>query len=177
MIPILSKITPILGKALATPLAKSAKEVIAKAILNKLDVSDDELSRALETLSPEQIASLKEAELAFNERMAQLGVDLEALAVDDRKDARKMAIKTGDYTPRIIAWAVISCWLTVQVLLFYTEIPPVNEDFLLRTLGTLDAAVTMVLAFYFGSSSGSDSKNKTIERLAGFNRPIEDQAV
>ena len=44
---------------------------------------DDELSKALETLSPEQIASLKEAELAFNERMAQLGVDLEALAVDD----------------------------------------------------------------------------------------------
>lgn len=177
MISILSKITPILGKALATPLAKSAKEVIARAILNKLDASDDELSKALETLSPEQIASLKEAELAFNERMAQLGVDLEALAVDDRKDARKMAIKTGDYTPRIIAWAVISCWLTVQVLLFYTEIPPVNEDFLLRTLGTLDAAVTMVLAFYFGSSSGSDSKNKTIERLAGFNRPIEDQTV
>jgi hypothetical protein len=54
----------------------------------------------------------------------------------------------------------------VQVLLFFVVIPEVNEDFLLRTLGTLDAAVTMVLAFYFGSSSGSDSKNKTIERLA-----------
>lgn len=166
MISILSKITPVLAKALGTPLAKSAKEVVAKAILDKLNVPDAELSKALESLTPEQIATLKQAEMDFNERMAQMGVDLEALAVDDRKDARKMAIETKDITPKVIAWVVLLGWVSVQILLFFVVIPSVNEDFLLRTLGTLDAAVTMVLAFYFGSSSGSDSKNRTIERLA-----------
>jgi protein-S-isoprenylcysteine O-methyltransferase Ste14 len=84
--------------------------------------------------------------------MKSLDIDLERIAASDRDSARQMAIQTHDWTPRILAVVVICAWVFIQWHLLNSVIPDVMRELIARVLGTLDAALTLVLSYYFGSS-------------------------
>jgi hypothetical protein len=44
-------------------------------------------------------------------------------------------------------------------------IDPAMKDLVLRSMGTLDMALGLVLSYYFGSSLGSARKDETIHKI------------
>ncbi len=120
----------------------------------------DSEAAAIEMLesNPDALLKLKEGERAFETRMRELGIDEEKLRVDDRKDARNLAIQTN-YWPQIVLSILFVVGYFVILGLFFsaTLIVPMNEAFTIM-LGVLTAGVPQVMGFWLGSSSGSQSK-------------------
>jgi hypothetical protein len=120
------------------------------------------ITAAIADASPEQLLALKQAEVKHVEFMAQLGInsvrDLEKIAADDRASARDREVKTGDvWTPRALAVMVITGYAFVQWFVLNNIVPPDMREIVLRSMGTLDAALGLVLSYYFGSSAGRDN--------------------
>lgn len=174
---IVKSVAPMIGTALGGPLGGLAVSAIGEA-LGVDDNTVENVKTAVMGASPEQLLALKQEENRFSEHMAELGYkDIESLnniAASDRASARSMAVATGDiWTPRLLAALVVMAWCLVQWFLLHHVIEPSMRELIARVLGTLDSALTLVLAFYFGSSSGSRSKT---EMMAGQFRTSRDEA-
>lgn len=158
---LLAKVAPWLAAAAAGPggLAVQAIKTAAEALgLADAAPAAATVTEALASASPEQLAKLREAELAFQIRMRELGFEsaqaLTQLAVQDRADARKREAATGDsITPRLLAAAIVLGWFGVQAWLLAHVVPAEMREIIMRTLGTLDMGLGLVLGYYFGSSN------------------------
>ena len=155
------------------PLGSMAANALGKAIgVDKVSPSADGLAQAIAKAAPagltgDQIAALQKAEEDFRLQMAKLGFeDLEALekiAADDRADARRREIEAKDsWTPRILAGIVAILWGLVTWFLLKHVVPAEMREIVMRSLGTLDMALGLVLGYYFGSSAGSDRKTELL---------------
>lgn len=160
---IVGSVAPALATALGGPLAGVAVTAIANKVLGNEAATEDEVAVAIAGANPETLLKLKQAEYDFVKSMSELDIDLEKIAAGDRASAREREIKTGDsWTPRIIASVVITGWFIIQWYLLEHVIPQEMREIIMRTLGTLDMALGMVLGYYFGSSAGSRDKDRTI---------------
>lgn len=162
---IVGTVAPVLASALPGPLGGMAKKIIG-GLIGKADATEDEIAKELASANPEILFKLRELDSAFKTKMTELGVDLEKLTVEDRKDARAMQVATHSRTPSIIAGVVVTGYLGVQSFLLFHAIPVPNHDLIMRALGVLDMALGMVLSFYFGSSISSQTKDATLGRIA-----------
>jgi hypothetical protein len=162
---VVATVAPGLATALGGPLAGLAVSAVSNALLGKPDATEAEISAALTAGGPDALAKVREAEIAFQTRMEELGIDLEKIHQADRASARQREIAAGDsWTPRVLATLVVVAWIAVQWFLLSNIIPTEMRDLIARVLGTLDAALMMVLAYFFGSSAGSKEKSALLAR-------------
>jgi len=157
---IVKTVAPVLGTALGGPLGGMAARVVSKVVLGRDDGTDEELSAALQTASPDTLLALKKADQDFKVRMKELDIDVDKIHAADRASARDREIKTGDsWTPRLLAAGVTAGFFGV---LFHLMANGIVEDAggnaLLIMLGSLGTAWTGIVAYYFGSSAGSRAK-------------------
>jgi predicted CDP-diglyceride synthetase/phosphatidate cytidylyltransferase len=68
-------------------------------------------------------------------------------------------------TRSALAASVLVLFAAVLALLMLVHIPEPSENALLILLGVLAKSVSDVLAYYFGSSDGSATKQRVIDRL------------
>jgi hypothetical protein len=129
-----------------------AVKAVSSALFGHQDASEDEIMAAMGTATPDQLTALKKIDADFKVQMKSLDIDLEKIAASDRDSARNMQIQTHDWTPRVIAIVVILAWVFIQWHLFNSVIPDTMRELIARVLGTLDASLTLVLSYYFGSS-------------------------
>ena len=154
----LRAIAPTIASALGGPLAGLAVDAVSKAI--GIDPKDVNKTIADGKLTADQIAQIKTAELAMAARAQELGLDFEKLAVDDRKSAREMQVATQSWLPGAMAIMVTIGFFGILVGLM-TDLFK-TSDALMLMLGSLGTAWTGIIAFYFGSSAGSQAKDKLI---------------
>lgn len=163
---ILATLAPTVASVLGGPLAGMATSAVIGAFGLAPDASKDDVLRAIAGATPEQMLKLKEIETNLILELKRLDVDLEKIDAGDRDSARKREVAMSDWTPRILAGLVVVAWIAMQVYIFEGQvIAPEMRDFAMRALGTMDAALTMILAYYFGSSSGSRNKDSQIASL------------
>ena len=160
--PLLSSVAPTLATALGGPLAGLAVKSLSKALLGAEDFSEEAVIDAMATASPEQLAAVKKIDADFKVQMKSLDIDLERIAVDDRKSARTMQTETKDWIPRALAISVTLGYFGIIAYVLVSGLPMNGSEVLLMLLGTLSAGWTGVMAFYFGSSSGSQKKDAMI---------------
>lgn len=128
---------------------------------------DKGLEASLLGATPEQLLALKNADQAFAARMRELGISEEKLAYDDTASARAREVAVKDWMPRILASVVVSLVIVAEgTMLYFGQPQHVDGVVLGRILGTLDAALMLVLGYYFGSSAGSAAKDKTLSEIA-----------
>lgn len=156
----LKQIAPTIATALGGPLAGLAVDAISKAI--GIDPKDVQSTIDQGKLSAEQIGSLKQAELAMAARAQELGLDFEKIAVDDRKSAREMQVSTQSWIPGFMAIAVTLGFFGILVGLMTEHFK--TSDALMLMLGSLGTAWTGIIAFYFGSSAGSQKKDELLHK-------------
>ena len=160
--PLLSSVAPSIATALGGPLAGLAVKSLSKALLGAEDFSEEAVIDAMATASPEQLAAVKKIDADFKVQMKSLDIDLERIAVDDRKSARTMQTETKDWIPRALAISVTLGYFGIIAYVLVSGLPMNGSEVLLMLLGTLSAGWTGVMAFYFGSSSGSQKKDSMI---------------
>ena len=160
--PLIGSVAPSIATALGGPLAGMATKALSLALLGNENGSEDDLKAAMSNASPEQLSVLKKIDADFKVQMKSLEIDLEALAVDDRKSARSMQTETKDWIPRALAVSVTLGYFGIIAFVLMSGLPMNGSEVLLMLLGTLSAGWTGVMAFYFGSSSGSQKKDSMI---------------
>jgi len=158
-------VAPTLATAVGGPLAGMATRVISEALLGKPDATEAELVEAAKAATPEQLLALKKAEQDFAVRMRELDVDLERIAQADRASAREREVKTGDWTPRLLAASVTIGFFGVLGYMIQHGLPQHGGEAMLVMLGTLGTAWGAIMNYYFGSSAGSKEKTDAINQM------------
>ena len=143
------------------PLAGMAVSAISKAIGVDPDKVGDLISS--NKLSADQIAQVKIAEIELQKQAQELGLNFEKLEVEDRKSARDMQSKTRSLMPPILAGTVTIGFFGIMVMMFIGKVDSANPAILMM-LGSLGTAWTGIIAYYFGSSAGSQAKTDLLSR-------------
>ena len=156
----LKLIAPTLATAIAGPFGTMAYGLASTA----LGVSPEEAQKTIESgkLTSEQISCVQQAEIAIKARAQELGLDFAKLAVEDRKSARDMQSKTNSFIPGAMAIVVTLGFFGILIGLM-TEHFTTSEALMLM-LGSLGTAWTGIIAFYFGSSAGSQAKDDLLHK-------------
>ena len=154
----LKSIAPTIFTAIGGPLGGLAYEAVSKV----MGVSQDDAKTMLESgkLSADQIASIQQAEIALKAKAQELGLDFEKLAVEDRASARQMQSATHSWIPPFLAVGITIGFFGILYALMSDRVT--KSDELMIMLGSLSTAWTGVIAFYFGSSAGSQRKDELI---------------
>jgi hypothetical protein len=154
----LKQIAPTIATCLGGPLAGLAVTAISKA----LGVDEDKVQDTIDQgkLNADQIVSLKQAEIELQKSAQELGLNFEQLAVQDRASARDLQKETKSIVPPLLSVLVTVGFFGILIGLMSGKI--VTSDALMLMLGSLGTAWTGIIAFYFGSSASSQSKDAMI---------------
>ena len=157
----LKQIAPTVASALGGPLAGMAVSAISKAI----GVDEDKVSDLISNnkLTAEQVAQIKIAEIELQKQANELGLNFEKLAVDDRKSAREMQAATRSVVPPALAAIVTVGFFGILVMMLLGKVDS-NNPAILMMLGSLGTAWTGIIAYYFGSSAGSQAKTDLLSK-------------
>lgn len=157
----LSRLLPTIGSLLGGPLGGAAVEAVGKA-LGMSEATTDKVQRALTSgnLTAEQIAALQAADLQLKTRMAELGIDAEKLAAEDRANARAMQTATDSWVPSVLACVVTVGFFGILVGLLTGWLKLWESTTLSLLIGTLSGAFTSVLAFFYGASHKPEQPKK-----------------
>lgn len=162
---ILGAVAPVLGTAIGGPMGGIAARAISQKLLGKPSATTEELSNAIVNADPNTLAELKKIEADFLVQMERIGVDLEKIAADDRNSARQREMTVKDKTPAILAYGtMLSFFGYIGAVTFYPMTTTADMDFIYLALGWLGGTASTVVAYYFGSSSGSKEKNQMFNR-------------
>lgn len=163
---VLGVIAPTIGTALGGPLGGIAARTLATVLLGHTGASEQEIANAVTQASPDDLLKVKVAEIQFQQRLKELDVDLAKIAEEDRDSARKMQMETKSVIVPVLSTIVVGSWVVIQFFLMTHVLDVEMREIVIRTLGTLDTALGLVLSFYFGSSNSSKSKDETINNLS-----------
>ena len=158
----LKQIAPTIATALGGPLAGMAVSAISKAIGVEPDKVGDLISN--NKLSAEQIAQVKIAEIELQKQAQELGLNFEKLAVEDRKSARDMQSATKSIVPPILAASVTIGFFAILGGMMFGKMSVADNTALTMMLGSLGTAWTGIIAYYFGSSAGSQAKTELMSK-------------
>ena len=157
----LKQIAPTVATALGGPLAGMAISAVSKAI----GVDEDKVGDLIKDnkLTAEQIAQVKVAEIELQKQAQELGLNFAKLEVDDRKSAREMQAATRSIVPPALAAIVTVGFFCILVMMLLGKVDS-NNPAILMMLGSLGTAWTGIIAYYFGSSAGSQAKTDLLSK-------------
>ena len=152
----LNQIAPTIATCLGGPLAGLAVTALSKLF----GVAPDQVQSMINDnkLSADQIAAVQQEEIRFKEQTQALGLNFEQLAVEDRKSARDMQTTTQSIIPPLLSILVTIGFFGILAYLMVTPADTANTPLMIM-LGSLGTAWTGIIAFYFGSSAGSQKKD------------------
>lgn len=162
-------IAPVIGSALAGPFGA----VAASAVAERMGVSEKTVESVVaalnqDKLTPEQVSQLKNAEIEFKKWVEENKLKREQLEFEDVRGAREMQIATRSNVPAALALVVTLGFFGILTALMTGHAS--KSDELLLMLGSLGTAWTGIIAFYFGSSAGSQRKDELLARA----KPVKD---
>ena len=164
---ILGTVAPTIGTLIGGPLGGMAMTAIADA----LGIDPDDTKKVQDAinsgkLTADQIVALKKADQDMEIKLKELGIQADKLEFDDRQNAREREVKlAGSWTTTGLAWLVVTAFVGIVycVLVGGSKV----EGALAGTLiGYMSAKAEQIIAYYFGSSRGSDDKTKALADIA-----------
>ena len=156
--PLLGQVAPTIATALGGPLAGVAVKTLSNALFGHEDASEDQISEAMASASPDQLAAIKKIDADFKVQMKSLDIDLERISAGDRDSARQMQRETKDWVPKVLAIVITLGFFGILIWMLLKGMPQTGTEALLMMLGALGTAWTGVINFYYGSSAGSKAK-------------------
>lgn len=160
---------PAIATALGGPLAGVATGALCKFFGLGDSASEQDIAKAVKGMTPEHIIALKQIDADFKAKMEQANVDLERIAADDRSSARKMATRTGGNFQMLLTVCTASMFIGCIVAMFlgYMEVlGEATKTLLNYAIGQISGWFGAAVVFYFGSSSSSKDKDRTISKLS-----------
>jgi membrane-bound ClpP family serine protease len=160
--PLLGQLAPSIATALGGPLAGVAVKTLSSALFGHEDGTEEQISEAMASATPDQLAAIKKIDADFKVQMKSLDIDLERIAAGDRDSARQMQKETKDWVPKVLAIVITLGFFGILIWMLLNGMPKTGTEALLMMLGALGTAWTGVVNFYYGSSAGSKEKNSLL---------------
>ena len=145
-----------------------AAKTVGDAIGAPVEAKPDAIANAIAGATPEQLAAARKADQDFALKMQELGfkeiTDLEQIAANDRANARQREVAAHDsWTPRLLAVVVtVGFFWILGYMLIKGKPPGAYGDALMLLLGALGTSWGAIIQYYFGSSAGSQAKDRII---------------
>lgn len=164
----IGKVAPVLAQAVTGNVPGALNEV---AKICGVDVGMNEkekkqkIAEALKD-SPELVYKMENAQIELEKKLSDNGLDLRKLLVQSTKNAQDMYVQTKDKTVPTLAYISVIGFIAVCACLFFVDIPQGNRDIIIQLVGNIFGLVAAVFTFYFGSSSGSRSKDDKIANMS-----------
>lgn len=162
---IVGTVAPTLATALGGPLAGVAVKSIAGKLLDRPQATEEEVEQAVLGADPQTLIRLKEIDAEFKKHMTDAGVRVEEIDANDRANARAREAQVRDHTPAYLAYAITIGFFGTLGFMLVNGKPATGGDALLVMLGSLGTAWAGVIAYFFGSSSGSRKKDEAISQM------------
>jgi hypothetical protein len=156
---IVGAVAPSIATALGGPLAGVAVRSICGAFGLPEDTPASAVSAAVVGATPDQLLALKQADNAFAAQMKQLDVDFAKLSQADVASARQREVAVHDSTPAVLAYALTLGFFGLLCLMIFHGLPSENAGALNILLGALGTGWIQSIAYYFGSTYGSKTKD------------------
>ena len=158
---IIASVAPTLATALGGPLAGMAVKAISGAVLGHENGTEKELQAVLAGATPDDLLKLKNADQEFELKMAELGVNLEKIAADDRNSARDLQKSTKSKIVPVLAGLTVAGFFGVVFWALSLNIT-LESTLLGFVLGQVSTKAEQVYNYYFGSSAGSKQKTSIL---------------
>ena len=171
----IKNMAPLLGSALGGPLGGAAASLIAEKLgLTESTVEAVKSTLAGNSLTSEQIASIKLAELDFKKFLEDNKIKLEELNSADRKDARAMQVAVRSWVPAALSAIVTVGYFGILIGIMGSWLHISGDSqALLILLGGLSTGWGVIMSFRFGTTS--DSGHKT--ELLAASEPVKLNAI
>lgn len=160
---LVGSVAPTIATALGGPFAGMATKAIASAVLGDENATEKDIALALSGATPEMMLKVKEANLSFESKMAELGVDLEKIAAEDRASARDMQKSNKSRIVPLLASLTVAGFFGIVAWVLSGKVS-LESTLLGFVLGQVSAKAEQVYNFYFGSSAGSKEKTEHLAR-------------
>jgi membrane-bound ClpP family serine protease len=134
-------------------------KTLSSALFGHEDGTAEQISEAMASATPDQLAAIKKIDADFKVQMKSLDIDLERISAGDRDSARQMQRETKDWVPKVLAIVITLGFFGILIWMLLNGMPKTGTEALLMMLGALGTAWTGVVNFYYGSSAGSKAKN------------------
>jgi hypothetical protein len=157
---IVKTVAPMLGAALGGPMAGAAIKVLSGQILGDENAGVEALESAILSASPDQLVEIKKLDYQFKIDMLKIGVDVFALEVQERSNAREN--HKDNITPAVLVYMLTAMVFIGGYAIFMTEIPEANETLANLVFGALLAKWGDSIAYWVGTTKGSADKNRLI---------------
>lgn len=171
---VIKTLAPTIATVLGGPLAGGAVTAlegvfgISPAPDASMDDRQNAVAQAISGATPDQLAAVRKADQDYALAMANAGFKdtetLASLAVQDRANARAMQVSTRSIVAPALAIFVTIGFFTILGFMMFTELPKAAHDALMLLLGSLSTAWAAIIAYYFGSSAGSDRKTELMAK-------------
>ena len=155
----LATVAPVIATGLGGPMAGVAVKVAADAL--GIEPNENALANAVLSGDPNALLKLREADNRYKLEMKRLGVEVQKLDAQDRSSARTMAQNVG-IIPQVvlsIVYTVGYFWLLGAIITGGVTIAESMQAIVNTLMGVMTAAQVQIMNFWFGSSSGSKSKD------------------
>ena len=160
---ILRTVAPTAAAALGGPMGPLAAKVIRDVLGTEPDADIDEAVLAA-AADPDAVVKLKEIEATMKAKEAELGVEFERIAAEDRASARARQVALKDNMPGQVFYITSFGFFGTLGLVFAYGVPETGGEVLLSMVGSL-GTVWIASAYYFvGSSAGSARKTDILAK-------------
>ena len=161
----LKTIAPTIATALGGPLAGVAVKLVGDALGLK-ESTKEAITEVIQsgTLTSEQIAAIKQAEVDLKVKMKELDIKLEEIAAADRDSARKMQIQNRSWIPAVLTVLTVGGFFWLLLGSAKGDFTLEGSDIMMLLLGVLARETAGVYAYWFGSSSGSAQKTEMLKK-------------
>lgn len=158
---ILAKLAPTAAALMGGPLGGLAVDALGKA-LGLSNATQDTIKEVISSgsMTPEQVAAIKQAEIDLKVRMKELDIKLEEVQAADRASARKMLAESGSWVPAALSVVTVGGFFILLIGAATDHFQLTGSDVMMLLLGVLARETASVYQFWLGSSSGSRQKTE-----------------
>lgn len=163
---VISKLAPTVASVLGGPMAGIAVSALGE-MFGIAEPTQEKIKAAIESgqMTGEQISAIKQLEMTLKAEEAERGFRYAELEFKDRNGARNREVQTGDKTPRNLTYIIVIAFL-VMVACTLAGLTQVDSVLAGTLIGYLSAKCEQALAYFLGSTSGSQDKNKLLAGMS-----------
>ena len=160
-------VAPAIAGTFGTPLAGLGVAALCKALGLEYKADSPEETEAmlvhkLQAATPDMLITLRKEDNAFKLAMRQADVDLERVHASDRDSARSRQASMKDHFPAFLCSLLTMMFGGVLAAHIWVEIPVANATQMNVMLGSLGTAWLASVYYYYGTTTGSKSKDATM---------------